>query len=135
MRFGTGKPPYKTDYYIVIGTQGIQGPAASYAVHVGPGECFVGGGAPNPRGDELRRFRQRISEDWPRFSAIINSDQFMELFPHGITSQSGSRTQRIPRGFASDDPAGDVLRGDGFITRERIPDTHLTSDLSRATFS
>ncbi|QHC61059.1 DUF2461 domain-containing protein [Rathayibacter sp. VKM Ac-2760] len=134
-RFGADRPPYKTDYYIVIGTQGIQGPAASYAVHVEPGNCFVGGGAPNPTGEELLRFRRRVSDDFSEFSGIVTSDRFTELFPHGITSQSGSWTKRIPRGFDADDPARDVLRGKGFITREPLADSDLTSDAGMARIS
>ena len=53
MRFGKGKGPYKTDFYIVVGSQGIQGVAASYCVHVEAGNCFAGGGAPNPMGADL----------------------------------------------------------------------------------
>lgn len=125
MRFGKGKEPYKTDFYIVVGVQGIQGVAASYAVHVEPGNCFAGGGAPNPRGANLASYRKKISVGFDDFRKIVESEAFEELFPHGITSQSGVVKKRIPHGFDADDPAADILKMEGFITRERLQDHAL----------
>lgn len=128
MRFGKGKGPYKTDFYIVVGLQGIQGIAASYAVHVEPGNCFAGGGAPNPMGPDLLAYRQKVSVGFDEFTAIIESKAFKKLFPHGITSQSGVSKKRIPRDFDPDDPAADFLKMEGYITRERIPNSALMTD-------
>src|SRR5205809_508452 len=42
MRLARGRGPYKKDFYLVVGTEGIQGVAASYCVHIEAGNCFVG---------------------------------------------------------------------------------------------
>lgn len=131
-RFPRDIGPYKTDFYIVIGKQGIQGVAASYAVHVEPGNNFVGGGAPNPRGDDLLMYRRRVSEHFDDFDRLVTSDEFTRLFPHGITSQTAKLLKRVPRGFEADDPAADVLRRDGFITREPLTQHDLTDPAGMA---
>lgn len=125
MRFGKGKGPYKTDYYIVIGLQGIQGLAASYAVHIEPGNCFAGGGAPNPMGPDLQMYRQKVADGFSGFSEIITDTSFTDLFPNGITSQSGVVKKRVPRTFSPEDPAADFLKKEGFITREKLADHDL----------
>ncbi|GJD41922.1 DUF2461 domain-containing protein [Methylobacterium bullatum] len=126
MRFGKGKGPYKTDFYIVVGLQGIQGLAASYAVHIEPGNCFVGGGAPNPKGPDLLNYRRKVSYGFKDFERIVTSHSFVELFPNGIQSQSGKSLKRGPLQFEHDDPAMEYLKKDGFITREFLPDVRLT---------
>jgi len=127
MRFGTRKGPYKTDFYIVVGLQGIQGVAASYAVHVEPGNCFAGGGTPNPKGADLLNYREKVSSHFDEFADIVSSKEFKDLFPNGIQSQSGKILKRMPRDFKRDDPAADFLKKEGFITRERLPDQRMTA--------
>ncbi len=125
MRFGKGKGPYKTDFYIVVGLQGIQGLAASYAVHVEPGNCFAGGGAPNPMGPDLLAYRKKVSAGFDDFSTIVETNAFKDLFPHGITSQSGNVRKRVPRDFDASDPSVEFLKMEGFITREHLPNQAL----------
>lgn len=125
MRYGKGKGPYKKDFYIVVGLQGIQGVAASYCVHVEVGNCFVGGGAPNPMGPDLLSYRKKVSDHFDDFTEIINGSSFKSLFPHGITSQSGVVKKRVPRDFEQEDPAAEFLKKEGFITREVLPDHDL----------
>jgi uncharacterized protein (TIGR02453 family) len=127
MRFGSKTGPYKSDFYVVVGVQGIQGVAASYAVHIEPGNCFVGGGAPNPKGADLLNYRKKISEDFDEFKSIVSCRSFVKQFPNGIQSQSGKSLQRGPRHFDQDDPAIEYLKKDGFITREFVPDRNLTT--------
>lgn len=127
MRFGKGKGPYKTDFYIVVGTEGIQGLAASYCVHVEPGNCFAGGGAPNPKGPDLLYYRKKISDGFSAFREVVEEPIFLETFPNGIQSQSGIVKKRLPLGFESNDPATEYLKREGFITREHIMDADLFS--------
>lgn len=126
MRYGHGKGPYKTDFYIVVGLQGIQGVAASYAVHVEPGNCFVGGGAPNPMGPDLLNYRKKVSERFPDFLKIVEAKDFRTRFPNGITSQSGIVKKRVPRDFDANDPAAEFLKKEGFITREHVSNRTMT---------
>lgn len=126
LRFGRGKGSYKTDYYIVVGLEGIQGVAASYCVHLEKDNCFAGAGAPNPRGADLLAYRQKVSQNFDRFEAIVTEPGFASLFPNGIQCQSGKSLKRVPVGFSRDDPAADYLKLEGFITRERVPDGSLT---------
>jgi uncharacterized protein (TIGR02453 family) len=128
MRLARGRGPYKNNFYIVVGLQGIQGVAASYCVHVEPGNCFVGGGTPNPVGPDLLNYRKKVSDHFTDFAEIVTSDSFKHLFPHGITSQSGIVKKRVPRDFELDDPAADYLKKEGFITREVLPDHDLLTE-------
>lgn len=125
MRFPTTKGPYKSDYYVVVGYEGIQGVAASYAVHIEPGNCFVGGGTPNPKGIHLLNYRKKVSDRFSEFRTIVESTEFKSLFTNGITSQSGIVKKRVPSGFQQNDPAVNYLKKEGFITREKISDTDL----------
>jgi len=125
MRFPTTKGPYKWDYYVVVGYQGIQGLAASYAVHIEPGNCFAGGGTPNPKGIDLLNYRKKVSYNFDEFKKIIENPTFVKLFPNGITSQSGVVKKRIPAAFQKNDPAAEYLKKEGFITREKLADEDL----------
>jgi uncharacterized protein (TIGR02453 family) len=125
MRFPTTKGPYKWDYYVVVGYQGIQGLAASYAVHIEPGNCFVGGGTPNPKGIDLLNYRQKVSDKFDAFKNIVENPTFIDLFPNGITSQLGIVKKRVPAAFQKNDPASEYLKKEGFITREKLEDEDL----------
>lgn len=128
MRFGHGKGTYKTDWYVVVGLQGIQGLAASYAVHIEPGNCFAGGGAPKTRGADLLMYRRTVSDGYAEYRRIVTDVRFQQLFPHGIQCQSGVRHKLVPHGFDRDDPAAEDLKLEGFITREPLPDHDLTTE-------
>lgn len=128
MRYGSDKGPYKTNFYVVVGAQGIQGVAASYCVYIEPGQCFVGGGAPNPMGADLLNYRKKVSDNFADFQEIVTSNPFKSLFPNGITSQSGKVKKRMPRGFEADDPAAEYLKKEGFITRENVTNHDLMTN-------
>nr|GEV52260.1 aldehyde dehydrogenase family 3 member H1 [Tanacetum cinerariifolium] len=128
MRYGKSKGPYKTNFYVVVGAEGIQGVAASYCVYLESGKCFVGGGAPNPMGADLLNYRKKVSDNFDDFTKIVNSSSFKSLFSNGITSQSGVVKKRMPRGFEADDPAAEYLKKEGFITRESVTDQDVMTE-------
>ena len=128
MRLARGRGPYKKDFYLVVGTEGIQDVAASYCVHIEAGNCFVGGGTPNPKGVDLLNYRRKVADNFDEFTEIVTSRSFTELFPSGIVSQSGIVKKRIPAGFDASDPAADYLKKEGFITRERLADEDLMTE-------
>ncbi len=106
VRFSKDKSPYKTHVAAVFSARGLDKHAgAGLYFHVSPDELLVGGGIYRPGSRELLAIRQRIATDHEALRAICKDRTFRRFFGQ-IT---GERLKRIPKGFAPDHPAADLL--------------------------
>lgn len=108
IRFSKDKTPYKTHvaaHFVLRGKpKGLEG--SGYYLHVEPGEVFIGGGIYMPDGDQLKKIRRAIDEKTKEFLAIVKNRSFVKRFG----ALDGEKLQRIPQGFAADNPMAEWLK-------------------------
>ena len=123
-RFSPDKTPYKTHVAAVFPHRALpkHGGAGLY-FHVGPDEVFVGAGiyAPEPR--QLYQVREHLSKNLTRFRTIVESPTFRQ----SSGELSGQRLKRVPKGFDTEDPAGEYLKFKQFLAGTGRPSTFSTS--------
>lgn len=129
MRFQKGKPPYKTDWFIMLQDSPQEGTSAGYYLHVQSGGSFAGGGLYSPDADTLHRIRERISSHLADWKKIAEGKQLTRIAPDGVTPPEELKT--MPRGFDKDDPAAEYLRMKGYVANRELSNGELEGDDAR----
>ncbi|MBZ5593400.1 MAG: DUF2461 domain-containing protein [Acidobacteriia bacterium] len=106
-RFSKDKTPYKTHIAAIFPRRGTEkhGGAGLY-FSVSPKEIEVAGGVYMPSPDALLAIRTHLAEHHAELSRIIKSRKLRTL----MGEMHGDQLSRVPKGFASDHPAADLLR-------------------------
>src|SRR5262245_35412230 len=103
-RFSADKAPLKTHTSAALPCRGMRRhQGAGLYFEVTPKWVWAGGGMYAPEPQDLLRVRQHIASTWPLLRRIVHHRAFKASF----TALDGARLTRMPRGFASDDPAGE----------------------------
>jgi uncharacterized protein (TIGR02453 family) len=124
IRFSKDKTPYKTNFGADIKKGGRKSPAASFYLHIQPGESFLAGGIYMPSPKMLAAIRQEIDYQSEDFRKILNQPVFKARFG----PLQGEQLKRAPKGYQPDDPNIDLLRHKSFISIHKIPDKKLIKD-------
>jgi uncharacterized protein (TIGR02453 family) len=123
-RFSPNKAPYKTHVAAVFPRRGLEKHAgAGLYVHIASDEVFVGGGLFRPVSADLQALREYIAVNHVSFRSTIGSQKFRKFF--GMLS--GDQLTRVPRGFAKDHPAADLLRYKQFLASRRFEPELVTT--------
>lgn len=111
-RFSHDKTPYKTRVAVVFHVQGARSKTsgAFYYFHFNPKELLIWGGVYMPPADELRALRTLLAERHEEFRKIVRARPLRSLMGELQMEQ----LTRVPKGFAKDHPAEDLLRGKGW---------------------
>ncbi len=124
VRFSKDKRPYKTHAAAVFAFRGPEKHAgAGYYFHFSAEELLVGGGVYAPGSAELLKIRQRIAAHPDDLRAIVAKRTFRKLF----TGIEGEKLKRIPKGFARDHPAADLLAYKQFLAGAALPASEVES--------
>jgi uncharacterized protein (TIGR02453 family) len=106
-RFSSDKTPYKTHigaYFPRKGSGESKHVSAGYYVAISPKGVETGGGMYAPGPPELIAVRSWIAENHQQFRKVL-------LAPKKLMGElKGESLQRVPKGFAADDPAADLLK-------------------------
>jgi uncharacterized protein (TIGR02453 family) len=130
VRFSKDKSPYKTHAACwffhraagkKVGQEAHEGGAGFY-FHLEPGASFVGAGIWMPPSPTLKRLRDAIVADFKRFSAVSADPKLKRRF--GGLSDEG-QLKRVPRGYAADHPAGNLLRNVSYIVGRSVTDDEV----------
>ncbi len=117
VRFSKDKSPYKTHVAAVFSPQGRdKHVAAGLYFHFSPDELLVGGGIYAPGSQELLAIRRMIAADHKKLRTILNERTFRSRFGE----MSGERLKRVPKGFAPDHPAADLLLYKQFLAGAQL---------------
>lgn len=117
-RFSADKSPLKTHVAAVFPCRGLpKHEGAGLYVEVAPGHVFAGGGMYAPQPPQLQLVREHIATNHGRLRAIVESPAFRR----GLGRLEGERLQRVPRGFAPDDPAAGYLKFKQFLAGREWP--------------
>lgn len=122
LRFHKHKPPYNPRFG---GNLDRAKPAlrGGYYYHVEPGRSFISCGFFGPEPADLKLIRTDIAYDHVTWAKLIGSKAMKATFE----PLAGDQVATIPKGFAKDHPAIDLLRRKQFIFRRRFTDAQVLS--------
>ena len=107
VRFSKNKAPYETQIAALFSPRGFPKHAcAGFYFHFSPEELLVAGGVYMPGPKELLAIRNHIAENSKNLRSILANRNFKAMF----TGLEGDQLSRVPKGFAADHPAADLLR-------------------------
>lgn len=123
-RFSADKAPLKTHIGAIFPHRLLpKHEGAGFYVEVAPRHVWFGGGMYMPSGAVLYQVREHIAAEHLRLSRIVGSPAFVRTFGE----LEGERLQRVPRGFASDQPAAAFLKYKQFLAGCERPAEFSTS--------
>lgn len=123
IRFSPNKIPYKTHFsaYMAKGG-GRHSEYAGYYLHMEPGNCIVSGGIWMPQPKLLKMLRQDIYDQADEFVQIIDAPPFKAVYP----KLEGETLKRMPVGFPTDSPYGEILKHKDFTVMGYKSDDFFT---------
>jgi uncharacterized protein (TIGR02453 family) len=123
-RFSLDKTPLKTQVSASFRWRGLarHGGAGLY-VEVHPQWVWMGGGFYAPEPPHLVRIRQHIADTHPELHRIASA----AAFRNAVGTLEGDRLTRVPRGFATNDPAAEYLKHRNFLAGREFPPEFATS--------
>ncbi|MGA3236304.1 MAG: DUF2461 domain-containing protein [Bryobacteraceae bacterium] len=123
-RFSQDKKPYKEHLAAYFPRQGIgRDGGAGYYLAVSHKSLAVGGGVHMPTPEMLRTLRNHIAERPAEFRRLAGSKTLRKLFGE----MHGDQLSRVPKGFAADHPAADLLRYKQYLFYVELPADLVTS--------
>jgi uncharacterized protein (TIGR02453 family) len=105
-RFSKDKTPYKTHIAASFRRFGPGHTDAGYYVGISHKEVAIGGGIYMPEPAALLAIRNHIADHHNELRRILRVRQVRDL----LGDLQGEQLSRVPKGFASDHPAADLLR-------------------------
>lgn len=118
-RFSKDKKPYKDHIAASFRHRflGGEGGGAGFYFHVSPKEVGIGGGVYMPAPETLLAIRTHMAEFHREFETLLKARAVKRLFG----DMQGEQLTRLPKGFASDHPAADLLRRKQFLLWTELP--------------
>ena len=122
IRFSPDKTPYKNHFaaYIALGGRGsLRG---GYYFHLEPERCLLSGGIWCPAPPLLKQLRRDIYDHIEEFADILENPLFKRYF----LGLDGESLKRMPTGYPTDTPYGDILRHKDFCVVTQQPETFFS---------
>lgn len=120
IRFSSDKRPYKRHVSAWWACRGMEKTSgAGFYLQIGPSELLLAAGVYMPGRDQLLALRRWMSANHPAYRASLRklldarAASFRPIDPQPLT--------RMPRGFAADDPADDLLRARNWGVHASLP--------------
>ena len=111
-RFSNDKTPYKTHVAAVFRRTGMdKEQGTGFYVHVDAEQVELGGGLYMSAPDTLFAVRTHVAENAPQFRKTFENAKVRKL----LGELKGEAAVRIPKGFATDHPAADLIRHKQFL--------------------
>jgi uncharacterized protein (TIGR02453 family) len=128
-RFSKDKTPYKTRADALFWRNNLdKNSGGGFYVAISPEEVGVGGGLYMASPASLLAVRQHIAANATLFRATFESKTVRGL----MGELKGERTTRVPKGFAADDPAAELLKRKNYLLYAALaPDIVTTPRLFR----
>ncbi len=106
-RFSHDKTPYNTHVAALFTPRGlVKHSCASLYLSVSPDQVEVAGGIYMPTPEELLAVRMHLATHHERLRRIVDDKKLKSL----VGALVGEALTRVPKGFASDHPAGELIR-------------------------
>ena len=115
-RFSKDKTPYKDHLAASFSRRGDKAGAGFYFA-VSHKEVAIGGGIYMPEPETLRAMRHHVAERHEEYRKIAGARAVRQLF----TAVQGEQLSRVPKGYASEHPAADILRMKQYLLYVELP--------------
>jgi uncharacterized protein (TIGR02453 family) len=123
-RFSKDKKPYKTHIAAHFRPRGaVLHEGSGYYVAISHKEVAVGGGMYMPTPETLLAIRNHIAQHHGQLRKILKSKTLRNL----LGELHGDQLSRVPKGFAADHPAADLLRYKQLFVYIELPPDLATS--------
>ena len=119
-RFSHDKRPYKTHlaaWWSRCGMEKTSG--GGYYVQIGPQGVMVAAGVYMPEREQLLALRRWMAEHYKDYRALVKAARKSRAA--GLTEIEADALTRIPKGFAVDHPADELLRAKNWGVRANLP--------------
>ena len=123
IRFSSDKKPYKTSWSGGFQRMGKQ-LRGGYYFRFKPGQSLIAGGFRGPETADLKIIREEFAFDDNPIRKILKLPKIVKEFKN----MTGETLKTIPRGYAADHPAADLLRHKQFIFERRFTDTEILKE-------
>ena len=117
-RFSANKLPYKTHVAAYFKPSGmVRTSGAGFYLHISAKEVVVAAGAYMPDREQLLAMRMHIAEHHEELRKILRTPRLRKL----MGELEGEQLTRIPKGFAKEHPAADLLRHQQWAVAATLP--------------
>jgi uncharacterized protein (TIGR02453 family) len=117
VRFSKNKKPYKEQIAATFRRNTKGHGEGGYYFAVSHKEVAIGGGVYMPEPRQLLAIRQRIADRTEEFRRILAAAPIRRL----LGGLEGEQLTRVPKGFATSDPAADLLRFKYYVLYVELP--------------
>ena len=124
IRFSKDKSPYKNNFGATLSAGGKNMQTAGYYLQIQPGNnSFLAAGSYMPEPDKLAKIRQEIDYNLKEFNSILKAAAFKKHF-----GELGDfdKLKTNPKGYASDNPAIELLKYKSFVVTQNFTDKEVT---------
>ena len=119
-RFSHDKRPYKTHLAAWWSPRGMEKTSGGgYYMQVGPQGVMVAAGVYMPEREQLLALRRWMAEHYKEYRALVKTARKSKAA--GLTEIEADALTRMPKGFASDHPADELLRAKNWGVRASLP--------------
>jgi uncharacterized protein (TIGR02453 family) len=119
-RFSHDKRPYKTHLAAWWSRRGMEKTSGGgYYMQVGPQGVMVAAGVYMPEREQLLALRRWMAEHYNEYRALLKAARKSKAA--GLTEIEADALTRMPKGFASDHPADELLRAKNWGVRASLP--------------
>lgn len=131
IRFSKNKLPYKTHLAAWWARQGMEKTSGGgFYLQVSPQEVMVAAGVYMPEREQLLTIRRWMSENHEAYRARVK--KLTKARGAGFEDIDAQALTRMPKGFAADDPADELVRAKNWGVRASLPaELALESTLAR----
>jgi uncharacterized protein (TIGR02453 family) len=120
IRFSPNKQPYKTHLSAWWSRRGMEKTSGGgYYLQIGPKDVMVSTGVYMPEREQLLALRRWMSAHHPEYRAMVA--KLLRARGAGFTGIDGEMLTRMPKGFAADDPADELVRAKNWGAHAMLP--------------
>jgi uncharacterized protein (TIGR02453 family) len=120
IRFSPNKQPYKTHLSAWWSRRGMEKTSGGgFYLQVSPQEVLISIGVYMPERAQLLAIREWMAAHHEEFRAIV--DKIVKTRSAGMTRVDSAALTRMPKGFAADHPAGELLRARTWGVHATLP--------------
>jgi uncharacterized protein (TIGR02453 family) len=122
IRFAKDKRPYKRQVSAWWARRGMEKTSGGgFYLHIHPDEVLVSCGVYMPEREQLLAIRRYLSEHAEEYRALHK--KILKAKGMSMTGIDGALLTRMPKGFAKDDPADELLRARNWGVHASLPST------------
>lgn len=117
-RFSKNKAPYKTQIAAWWARRGMEKTSGGgYYMHINPQEVLVAAGVYMPEREQLLKIRTWMAENHEAYRKLLKT----AMKGNGLSLSATDALTRMPKGFAAEHPADELLRAKNWGVSVRLP--------------